>query len=129
MAQAQVSEGEWVDARSSVATLVNTSVAPEVQAYLSPSDLERAVPGQRATLRFADGGRMSAEVIGVEAETARRPVESASPLAATGLSVIVRLRPLQDLPERYRVARMPLEVRFEKGRNWAWLDRVMAQLD
>ena len=46
---------------------------------------------------------------------------------ARNLSVVVRLQPLEALPERYRVSRMPLEVRFERPQSWAWLNRVVAQ--
>ena len=39
------------------------------------------------------------------------------------LSVVVRLRPVDPLPDRYRIFRLPLEVRFdrswrEQGSGW-----------
>ena len=76
---------------------------------------------------FQDGGRLPAEVLGVTAEAERQPAESVSPLVPRNLSVVVRLQPLEALPERYRVSRMPLEVRFERPQSWAWLNRVVAQ--
>lgn len=127
VAQRQVVEGEWIDANADVASLISAD-APVVHAYLSPRELGRAVPGQRATLVFQDGGRVAAEVLGTAAEAERQPAESASPLVARNLSVVVRLQPLQALPQRYRVQRLPLEVRFERARTWAWLNRAVARL-
>ena len=122
----QATEGEWVDANSNIASLLSTD-DPVIHAYLEPRELDRATPGQSATLIFQDGGRVAAKVLGVAAEAERQPTESSSPLMARNLSVVVRLQPLEALPERYRVSRMPLEVRFERPQSWAWLNRVVAQ--
>ena len=122
----QATEGEWVDANSNIASLLSTD-DPVIHAYLEPRELDRATPGQPATLVFQDGGRVAAKVLGVAAEAERQPTESSSPLMARNLSVVVRLQPLEALPERYRVSRMPLEVRFERPQSWAWLNRVVAQ--
>lgn len=122
----QATEGEWVDANSNIASLVSTD-DPVIHAYLEPRELDRATPGQPATLVFQDGGRVAAKVLGVGAEAEHQPAESSSPLMMRNLSVVVRLQPVEALPERYRVSRMPLEVRFEPPQSWAWLNRVVAQ--
>ena len=61
--------------------------------------------------------------LGVTAEAERQPAESVSPLVPRNLSVVVRLRPVDPLPDRYRIFRLPLEVRFdrswrEQGSGW-----------
>ena len=127
VAQRQAVEGEWIDMNAELASLLSSD-EPVVHAYLSPRELERAVPGQRATLLFQDGGRVAAEVLGVAAEAERQPADSASPLVARNLSVVVRLRPVQALPERYRVFRLPLDVRFERAQGWPWQGRAVARL-
>ena len=73
--------------------------------------------------RHQPGGRLPAEVLGVTAEAERQPAESVSPLVPRNLSVVVRLRPVDPLPDRYRIFRLPLEVRFdrswrEQGSGW-----------
>ena len=118
----QVAEGEWISASTDLAALLSTA-APMIHAYLAPSDIQYAAKGRHATLIFQDGGRLPAEVLGVTAEAERQPAESVSPLVPRNLSVVVRLRPVDPLPDRYRIFRLPLEVRFdrswrEQGSGW-----------
>ncbi|QNP49053.1 HlyD family efflux transporter periplasmic adaptor subunit [Diaphorobacter aerolatus] len=127
VARHQVAEGEWIDTNTDLVSLLSTQ-APVVHAYLSPKELDRASPGQQATLVFQDGGRVAAQVLGVTAEAERQPAESVSPLVPRNLSVVVRLEPLESLPERYRVFRLPLEVRFEGPKTWPWLNNLVAKV-
>ena len=128
VARHQVAEGEWIDTTTDLVSLLSTQ-APVVHAYLSPKELDRAEPGQQATLVFQDGGRVAAQVLGVTAEAERLPAENVSPLVPRNLSVVVRLQPLEALPERYRVFRLPLEVRFEGPKTWPWLNNLVAKVD
>ncbi len=127
VARHQVAEGEWIDTNTDLVSLLSTQ-APVVHAYLSPKELDRASPGQQATLIFQDGGRVAAQVLGVTAEAERQPAESVSPLVPRNLSVVVRLQPLEELPDRYRVFRLPLEVRFERTKAWPWLNNLVAKV-
>ena len=127
VARHQVAQGEWIDATTDMVSLLSTE-APVVQAFLNPKELDRTTPGQQATLIFQDGGRVAAQVLGVAAEAERQPAESVSPLVPRNLSVVVRLQPLEALPERYRVFRLPLSVRFEGPKTWPWLNQIVAQL-
>lgn len=107
-----VQPGEWVSADTEVAVLRRPE-PPVVNAYLEPQRARYAQAGRRATLRFPDGSRVRARVTRVAPETTRSPPERASPLAPPGQALLVELRPETPLPERLRVHRLPLDVRFD----------------
>ncbi|HEY9025849.1 MAG TPA: HlyD family efflux transporter periplasmic adaptor subunit, partial [Burkholderiaceae bacterium] len=114
-----VSTGEYVTPSSEI-LLLQGQGAPAIEAYVAPSDAKYAKPGRRATLRFFDGGRVPAEVADVAAQTARIPAERVGPLSPRSQAILVRMRPLQELPPRYRINTLPLDVRFETV--WPWTD-------
>lgn len=114
-----VSVGEYVTP-SSEALLLQGQGAPAIEAYVAPSDAQYAKAGRRAMLRFFDGGRVPAEVSEVAAQTARIPAERVGPLSPRSQAILVRMRPLQELPARYRINTLPLDVRFETV--WPWND-------
>jgi hypothetical protein len=107
-----VHPGEWHPAGAEAVLLQSTAPAL-VQAYVDPSRAQRVQPGRRATLRFADGYRASAEVAEVSSHVERLPAERVSPLSPRTPSLLVKLRPLEPLPERLRVHALPLDVRFD----------------
>jgi multidrug resistance efflux pump len=117
VAATMVSAGEHVTPSSEV-LLLQGREAPTIEAYVAPSDAKYARPGRRATLRFFDGGRVPATVIEVSAQTARIPAERVGPLSPRAQAILVRMRPAQDLPARYRINFLPLDVRFETV--WPW---------
>jgi multidrug resistance efflux pump len=112
VAQVYVHPGEWHPAGAEAVLLQSTAPAL-VQAYVDPSRAQRVQPGRRATLRFADGYRASAEVAEVSSHVERLPAERVSPLSPRTPSLLVKLRPLEPLPERLRVHALPLDVRFD----------------
>lgn len=128
VAQHRAAEGEWIDNSTELVSIINTTRAV-VHAYVNPRELTQAQPGTRATLIFQDGSHLPAEVIGPTSEAEQLPSESVSPLVPRNLSIVVRLKPLQPLPERYRVYRLPLEVRFEGPKSLSWFNKVVASLD
>ena len=112
-----VRQGERVEPDTEVAVLQGHA-APMVYAYLPPEESRYAQVGRQATLRFMDGGRVRAEVVGVVAEAERTPTERVSPLSPRMPSIVVRLSPLEALPPAYRIHQLPLDVRFDWVRNW-----------
>ncbi|NTV09263.1 MAG: HlyD family efflux transporter periplasmic adaptor subunit [Zoogloea sp.] len=111
------SPGEWVQKGRELAILQGTD-APEVHAFLSPEYSSLAKPGRSATLKFMDGGRFRAEVIGVAGEAEQLPAERVSSLMPRTPSIVVRLRPLNPLPAQYRIHYLPLDVVFDNA--WTW---------
>ena len=128
VAQHRAAEGEWIDNSTELVSIINTTRAV-VHAYVNPRELAQAQPGTRATLIFQDGSHLPAEVIGPTSEAEQLPSESVSPLVPRNLSIVVRLKPVQPLPERYRVYRLPLEVRFEGPKSLSWFNKIVASLD
>lgn len=112
VAQVYLHPGEWHTAGTDAVLLQSTAPAL-VQAYVEPSRAERVQPGRRATLHFADGTRAQAEVLEIVSHVERLPAERVSPLSPRTLSLLVKLRPLEPLPERLRIHALPLEVRFD----------------
>lgn len=112
VAQVYLHAGEWQAAGTDAALLQSTAPAL-VQAYVDPSRARRVQPGRRATLRFADGHRAPAEVVEIVSHVERLPAERVSPLSPRTPSLLVKLRPLEPLPERLRIHALPLAVRFE----------------
>jgi multidrug resistance efflux pump len=112
VAQVFVHAGEWQPAGADAVLLQSTAPAL-VQAYVDPARAARVQPGRRASLRFADGSRAPAEVVAIVAHAERVPAERVSPLAPRMPALLVKLRPLQPLPERLRIHALPLDVRFE----------------
>ena len=60
--------------------------------------------------------QLSAEVQDVISEADRTLAERVSPLTPRMSSIVVRLRPLEELPPSYRTQYLPLDVRFD----WVW---------
>jgi HlyD family secretion protein len=108
----QAKAGEWVPAGAELLILQSNGPA-EVQAYLSPDDARFAKVGRQATLCFMDGGRIRAEVVGIVGEAERVPSERVSPVAPRLSSIVVRLKPLEQFPDSYRIHNLPLDVRFD----------------
>ena len=111
-----VRSGEHVEAGTDVAVVQGTAKPPLVHAYLPPSQARYAQPGRQATLHFMDGRSLRAEVQDVISEAERTPAERVSPLTPRMPSIVVRLRPLEELPPSYRIHYLPLDVRFD----WVW---------
>ena len=111
-----VRAGEHVEAGADVAVVQGTAKPPLVHAYLPPSQARYAQPGRQATLHFMDGRSLRAEVQDVISEAERTPAERVSPLTPRMPSIVVRLRPLEELPPSYRIHHLPLDVRFD----WVW---------
>jgi multidrug resistance efflux pump len=114
-----VAAGEYVTPSTDV-LLLQGKGAPTIEAYVSPSDARYARVGRRASLRFFDGAVASAVVTGVSGQTARVPSERVGPLSPRTQAILVHLRPEQELPARYRINVLPLDVRFETV--WPWSD-------
>jgi multidrug resistance efflux pump len=112
VAQVYLHAGEWQPAGTEALLLQSTAPAL-VQAYVDPSRAQRVQPGRRATLRFADGHRVPAEVVEIISHVERLPAERVSPLSPRTPSLLVKLRPLEPLPERLRIHALPLDVRFD----------------
>jgi multidrug resistance efflux pump len=111
-----VRPGEHVEAGTDVAVVQGTSKPPLVHAYLPPNQARYAQAGRLATLHFMDGRSVRAEVQDVISEAERTPAERVSPLTPRMPSIVVRLRPLEELPPGYRIHYLPLDVRFD----WVW---------
>jgi HlyD family secretion protein len=105
---------EWVVPGTEVA-LVQGSEAPTIQAFVPPDDMRYAQTGQTATLRFFDGGRIKATVVGVVSEAGQAPTLRNASLVPREPSILVRLKPNESLPERYRIHQLPLKVRFDRA--------------
>ena len=112
--------GEYVTPSTEV-LLLQAQGAPIVEAYVAPSDAQYARVGRRASLHFFDGTRVPAVVTEVAGQTARIPAERVGPLSARAQAILVRMRPEQELPARYRINALPLDVRFDTV--WPWADR------
>jgi HlyD family secretion protein len=112
VAQVYLHAGEW-QAAGTDAVLLQSTAPALVQAYVDPARAQRVQPGRRATLRFADGHRAPAEVVEIISHVERLPAERVSPLSPRTPSLLVKLRPLEPLPERLRIHALPLDVRFE----------------
>lgn len=112
-------DGEYVTPSTEVLLLQGLD-APMIEAYVAPSDANYAKVGRHATLRFFDGARIAAVVTTVSGQTARIPAERVGPLSPRSQAILVRLRPEQELPARYHINVLPLDVRFETV--WPWSD-------
>ena len=108
--------GEYVTPTTDVLLLQGQEPAM-IEAYVSPSDAQYAKVGRRASLYFFDGTRMAAVVTEVSGQAARIPSERVGPLSPRSQAILVRLRPAQELPARYRIV-LPLDVRFDVV--WPW---------
>lgn len=104
---------DWV-AQGSDLLLLQRQDEPEIRVFINPSDERNARVGARAELRFMDGGRAGASVVKIEAQAARTPPERVGPLAARTQSIVAVLKPDQALPAKYRIADLPMDVRFER---------------
>lgn len=113
-----VKPGEWVVAGDELLVL-QTRRDPWIQAYLTPEHLKFARKGQKATLVFLDGQKVAAEVEEVFSETQRLPADRVGPMEAQSAAVVVKLKPLEQLPAQHRVNRLPIDVRFNEG-WWPW---------
>ena len=107
-----VRPGEWVAVGADIAILQGQS-EPIVQAYLPAEKARYAQVGREGTMRFMDGGRMRAKVVGVVTEAQNTPADRVSPLAPRTPSIVVRLQALEPLPPAYRIHHLPLDVRFD----------------
>jgi len=112
VAQVYLHAGEWQPAGTEALLLQSTAPAL-VQAYVDPARASRVQPGRRATLHFADGHRAPAEVLEIISHVERLPAERVSPLSPRTPSLLVKLRPLEPLPEHLRIHALPLDVRFD----------------
>lgn len=106
---------DWV-AQGTELFVLQRQDAPEVRVFIHPKDGRNARLGARAELRFMDGGRAGASVVKIEVEAARTPPERVGPLASRIQSIVAVLKPDQPLPSKYRIADLPMDVRFE--RSW-----------
>lgn len=105
-------KGQWVGAGDEL-LIMDSDKASWIQAYLAPEDLKYAQVGQKAKLLFKSGEKLDAVVQQVSTEAQRMPVTSGQGyLEVQGTVLVVRLRPLQELPPGLRVNKLPLEVRF-----------------
>ena len=102
---------DWVAAGSDLLLLQGVD-APEIRVFVNPADGRNARVGERAELRFLDGGKMPATVVKVEAQAVRTPPERVGPLATRMQSIVAVLKPEQPLEPKYRISELPLDVRF-----------------
>lgn len=107
-----VRKGDWVVPGLDVAIL-QARAEPLVHAYLPPEKSRYAEAGRGATLRFMDGTRMRAKVVGVEAQAQSTPADRVSPLTPRAPSIVVRLQAQESLPAAYRIHLLPLDVQFD----------------
>lgn len=107
-----VHKGDWVVPGLDVAIL-RALAEPLVHAYLPPEKSRYAETGRGATLRFMDGTRMRAKVVGVESQAQNTPADRVSPLTPRAPSIVVRLQAQESLPAAYRIHLLPLDVQFD----------------
>lgn len=110
--------GEYVTPSTEV-LLLQGHEAPMIDAYIAPSDAQYAKVGRRASLHFFDGTTIPAVVTEVSSQTARIPAERVGPLSPRSQAILVRMRPEEELPARYRINVLPLDVRFDIVWPWA----------
>ena len=113
-----VNPGDWIE-RDTEVVVIQGPAAPTVRAYISPGEARYAQLGREATLRFMDGGRLRATVVGIGREAERTPADRMSPLTARSPSIVVELKPQQPLPPAYRIHMLPLDVRFDWIAPWS----------
>ena len=92
-----------------------------IQGYFSPSYFDDLVPGKRVVVRFEDGFMLNAVVERPPEVSARFPKDFAV-LKEIKRAVVVRLKPEKPIPQRYRVANMPVKI-YLNDRLAAWLIR------
>lgn len=107
-----VHRGDWVAPGTDIAVL-QTNAEPLVYAYLPAKEARYAQLGREATLRFMDGGRVRAKVVGLAPEVQGTPADRVSPLTPRTTSIVVRLQAVTPLPESYHIQQLPLDVRFD----------------
>jgi multidrug resistance efflux pump len=107
-----VHKGDWVAPGTDIA-VVQTNAEPLVYAYLPAKEARYAQLGREATLRFMDGGRVRAKVVGLAPEVQGTPADRVSPLTPRTTSIVVRLQAVTPLPESYHIQQLPLDVRFD----------------
>lgn len=117
VAQVQVAVGEHIDVGAELLQL-HSLLAPTIEAYVSPADARYARVGRLATLLFMDGTRIRASVAAIGVQAGRLPPERVSPLSPNTRAIVVRLQPVHELPEAYRINALPLDVRFDTV--WPW---------
>lgn len=110
--RALVRPGDWVAAGAEVAVLQGRA-EPLVYAFLPPEMARYAQVGREATLRFMDGARVRAKVVGLATEAQSPPADRVSPLTPRTPAIVVRLQALQALPPAYHIHQLPLDVRFD----------------
>lgn len=110
--RALVRPGDWVTAGTEIAVLQGHA-EPLVYAFLPPEMARYAQVGREATLRFMDGARVRARVVGMAAEAQSPPADRVSPLTPRTPAIVVRLQALQALPPAYHIHQLPLDVRFD----------------
>lgn len=103
---------EWVDRDTDIA-VIRSQRKSWIRAYLNPAEMRYARLGMRAILVFEDGGRIPATVTRIGREAQKLPPDRVSPLEARNQSIVVDLQSLADLPDRYDIYYLPLNVRFE----------------
>ena len=108
--------GQWVGAGDEILSM-ESHRAPWVQAFLAPEDLKYAQLGQKAQLIFKSGEKIDAVVQEVLTEAQRTFGQSGGYSEPSAVVLIVKLRPVQDLPAALRVNKLPLEVRFASS-SW-----------
>lgn len=108
-----VRQGDWVVPGTEIAVL-QKQAEPLVHAYLPAEQSRYARMGREATLRFMDGGRVRAKVVGIATEAQNTPADRVSPLSPRTPSIVVHLQALEPLPAAYRIQLLPLDVRFDR---------------
>jgi len=86
-----------------------------ITAFLDPKFVEYSASGTPATVRFADGTPVRAQVIGLEDFTQRPPGDAPDPMGLRRISLVVRLRVLDPIPQNYMIGGLPVDVRFHKA--------------
>ncbi len=86
---------------------------PSIICYLQPKYSRYAKAGRRASVRFADGNAVQAEVVEDAKLVKRLPADLAAPIGTRDLLLLVELVPLENLSADLRVDGLPVMVRFQ----------------
>jgi multidrug resistance efflux pump len=104
----EAKEGLFVERDAHLLDILDEN-PPWVEAYFDPRHFDEIEKGALAVVRFLDGKRFDARIVRDPVLSSRLPGDFAV-LRENKRAVVVRLRFVEPLPPRYRVANLPVRV-------------------
>ena len=101
--------GEFLPAGEEIIQIV-TKNNLHVVAFIDPNKSEEVHPKTKVSLKFPDRFTVKGEVVNVPSYADRTPMTFQNPLATRENKLVVIIQINQELPEKYRVFGLPVEV-------------------